>query len=78
MQPTHGSKFINLHEKRSEKPILMSGISHIEVPKDRVRETSSILNAAGYADIPVWPIEYGEEYCRNFSFRKLVSGKPLT
>jgi hypothetical protein len=77
VQPTHGSKFINLHERRSETPIQMNDISDLEVPRDHVEDTKAVLAHAGYPDVKILPIEFGEEYCRKFSFRKLVSGRPL-
>lgn len=75
--PTHGSRFINLHEVRSESAVPLDAFSHLEVPRDRVAETRSILADANQISVPVIPIEFGEEYCRNFTLRKLVSGKPL-
>ena len=72
VQPTHGSRFINLHEKRTESPILLNDISHIEVPRARVEETQVVLSENGHTEMKILPIEFGEEYCRKFPFRKLV------
>ena len=74
---TQGSRFIDLHEGRAEHPILLDGITHLEVPRGRVAETGALLQGMGHSEISVLPIEYGEEYCRRFTFRTLVSGKPL-
>jgi hypothetical protein len=70
------SKFINLHESRTEEPVPVASFSHVEVPLARVGETREVLSQFDQ-DIEILPIEYGEEYCRNFTFRQLSSGKPL-
>jgi hypothetical protein len=77
VKPIETSKFMSLHERRSELPIMMGDFSHIEVPKEKVEEVKQMLQRFGYDKIPVIPIEYGEEYCRQFKFGKLVSGKTL-
>lgn len=77
VQSAQTSRFIGLHEKRSEIPISLDQISHIEVPQSRVAETKAMLESAGYPDIEILPIEFGEEYCRQFSFRHLASGTIL-
>lgn len=76
-RPVDSSRFIRLHERRSEQPVLISDFTHLEVPKDKVEETILILRETGHDKIPVIPIEYGEEYCRKFPFHKLVGDKPL-
>ena len=77
VHPIVASQAIDLYERRAGEPILFDGVNHIEVPRDRVEETVSLLNEAGHADIPVLPIEYGEEYSRGFSAWRLKSGEPL-
>lgn len=76
IQRTEASKFIELHEVRTEQRITLDDISHLEVPREHEKEVQEFIHAHGQ-DIPVVPIEYGEEYSRNFTFRELTSGKPL-
>jgi hypothetical protein len=75
--PAEVSKFIALHERRAATRVLLDDITHMEVPAERVDETLDVLRRFGNDGIRVLPIEYGEEYCRSFSFRQLVSGKRL-
>ena len=76
IKPVLGAKVFSLHETRSEATIMFTGMTHIEVPQDRVPETVALLREAGIST-PVIPIEEGERYCRKFSFFKLISGRPL-
>ena len=70
------SKAIQIHERRVISSIPLDDVSHLEVPRAKVGEIKEMLRVAGYST-PVIPIEFGEEYCRNFTFRQLVRGKPL-
>lgn len=59
IQPTHGSRFVDLHEDRSKKPIDIAELTHIEVPKENVQEVSGLLRRAGYA-LPIISLEVGD------------------
>jgi hypothetical protein len=76
IKPILGARVFSLHETKSETAITFDGMTHIEVPRDRMAETVVLLQDAGITT-PVIPIEHGEEYCRQFSFCELVSGRPL-
>ncbi len=58
IQPTRGSRFIDLHEDRSERPIGISEFTHIEVPAEYVPETLRVLEEAGQK-LLVIPLEEG-------------------
>lgn len=74
---TQGSKYVDVHEGRSEQSIAFANISHLEVPQEKTEEIRKVLDDAGHQEILVIPIEYGEEYCRGFTFKQLSNGKPL-
>jgi len=56
--------------------ITPANFTHLEIPKKKVAEVKESLAKNGI-DIPVIPLEYGEEYCRTLPFSVLVSGNPL-
>lgn len=56
---TRGSRFIDLHEDRSEDPIPLARFTHLEVPACRIEETRQVLRAAGH-DMPVVALETGD------------------
>jgi hypothetical protein len=64
------------YEKRVTQPITLQTMSHVEVPFEKVQETKQVLEEKGII-LPVIPIEFGEQYCRNFSFTTLMRGGPL-
>lgn len=68
-----GSTIFKLHEVRSSSSIKLDGITHIEVPRNHVEETETILKEASLA-IPVIPIEDGEDYCRKVFLPRLLIG----
>jgi hypothetical protein len=75
--PVTTSRYISLHERRAPTLIALRDISHIEVPLNRIQETSTFLRGLAIDSICTIPIEFGEEYSRCFSFWKLVSGRRL-
>jgi hypothetical protein len=58
VHPTRGSRFIDLHEDRSEQPIRIADFTHVEVPAEYVKEVSRFLENAGYT-LPVISLESG-------------------
>lgn len=52
VRPMNGSRFISLHEDRSEDAIPLESFSHIEVPEQHVAATRELLEGARQA-IPV-------------------------
>lgn len=64
------------YERRISRPILISELTHLEVPYANVEQTRQMLEERGIS-LPVIPIEFGEQYCRSFSFKTLMSGGPL-
>ncbi len=73
-QPMKTEKFLEATELRTDKPISISGVNHIEVPLNRMAETVDILTTKGI-DVPVIPRELGERFQTEFSKSDLVSGK---
>lgn len=76
--PAPAAISIQKHEARAAEPIRLDDFTHIEVPLANVPETIAFLHAKGRDDIPVIPLEFGEEYCRKFPFSKLVNGGTMT
>jgi hypothetical protein len=76
-KPSGTSKYINLHERRASSLIGLNYFSHIEVPEQRVEETVQLLSDYRVSWLRVLPIEFGEEYCRRFSFGSLSAVKNL-
>ena len=62
----------------AELPVICVETRHMQaVLKAQINKTDR-NDARGIAQmIPILPIEYGEEYCRSFSFIQLVSGVRL-
>lgn len=66
------------HERRSQLPINLSYFTHIEVPLENVEETRDLLKGYGLEDtLPIIPMEYGEQFCRQFTFTQLVTNRNL-
>jgi len=65
------------HELRSLDVIPDSSFTHIEVPLADIEATQAVLAEYGRADLPVLPIEAGEEYVSRFHFSQLMSGEKL-
>jgi len=57
--------------------IPLEGLTHHEVPYNRVAEHRAFLREHGKGGTLVIPMEFGEEYCKNFTFSELVTGFPL-
>ncbi|HSX06756.1 MAG TPA: hypothetical protein VLG92_03485 [Candidatus Saccharimonadia bacterium] len=70
------SKAIGRCESRSQLPIPLTNVTHIEVPLQYAEETARILSSTEM-DIPIIPLEYGELYCSQLPFSDLVSNNPL-
>ncbi|MBC7837014.1 hypothetical protein H7X87_04560 [Acetobacteraceae bacterium] len=63
--------FIKGLEVRVAKSIRLGDMTHIEVPLENVEETKRILSAKNIS-LPIIPLEFGELYCAQFPFKKLV------
>jgi hypothetical protein len=75
--PAQTSRFIKLHERRAPSLVSVHNFSHVEVPLDCLADTANLFKRFGMTSTPIIPIEFGEEFCRLFSFLELVSGRPL-
>jgi hypothetical protein len=64
------------YEKRVSQPITIPSFTHVEVPYEKVEETKQGFEQDDIS-LPVLPLEFGEQYCRNFSFVTLMKGGPL-
>jgi len=70
VRPLHFDLIVERFETRTEKPIELSNITHIEVPLHNVKETEDFLKKKGIA-LTVIPIEFGEIYCNKYSLKEL-------
>jgi len=69
------SRAIAAHEVRTKDPILLAEhVTHLEVPRAYVPETSALLHRYGYGDIPVLPLEDFECHARTQPFSLLFAG----
>lgn len=71
------SKFVRVYERRISSPIGYPNMTHLEVPMKHLEETRQLMKTHGWNNIPLLPLEWGDEYCREFHFTELVSPKPL-
>lgn len=65
------------HERRSTGVVPVETFTHIEVPLANVEATKAVLAEYGQTELPVLPIEAGEEYVSRFHFSQLLSGEKL-
>lgn len=63
--------FLRKFEVRIPEPILIKHVTHIEVPRVRVQEITSLLEKRGM-QIPVIPLETGELYCSTVPMLQLI------
>lgn len=61
-------------ELRTDKPIPIEKINHVEVPIKDVKQTEVLLNEKGI-NIPVLARELGERYSTEFTDRELLTGE---
>lgn len=61
-------------EERSDKPIHIENLTHMEVPLAHLQETRQILDEYGI-NLPVIPRELGERYSSEFSDREIMAGE---
>lgn len=73
-EPMSTAGYIRATEVRTDKPIPLTQINHIEVPLKYVDETQELLHSRG-VDIPVVVRELGEKYQSEFNDKDVVSGK---
>ena len=76
IEPAEILKFLSKHETRSLDPVPLAELTHVEVPQEHVDETRAILEEHR-VELPVIPMEIGEEYVSQFPFTQLVSGERL-
>lgn len=73
IQQAPTTRTVAIHEVRSDHPLpLDKEVTHIEVPRERIRETETILTGAGH-DMPVIAIEDVETYTSHKLFSELVA-----
>ncbi len=60
------------HERRSKEPVTIDKFTHIEVPLKNMSSTKVFLEKQRCGDINIIPMEWGEEYCHQFTFSQLV------
>ncbi|MBN1263167.1 MAG: hypothetical protein JW991_02300 [Candidatus Pacebacteria bacterium] len=72
--PAEASRSIQKHEVRVAEAISLDEFTHLEVPLKNVVETLAFLQDRGRGDVPVIPLEFGEEYSRGLPFSALVRG----
>lgn len=73
-EPIKTAGYIQATEVRTDKPITLDKINHMEVPLKYVQETELLLQANGVS-IEVLPREFGERYSTEFRTNDLISGK---
>ncbi len=61
VQPTTGSRFVDLHEVRTSAPVPINDFTHIEVPQSYVAATTALFVQAGYC-VPVIALERGDAF----------------
>lgn len=71
--PVPTSKYIGKHEKRTKDSIPLKKFTHIEVPLEKVAEVKRLLQEKEI-ELPVIPIEVGEQYCSQFPYQTIVNG----
>lgn len=65
------SQSVAVHEARALNPITFDNMTHIEVPRDNIKETAELLAESGI-EIPVYSIEDFEALAYNHSFTRIV------
>ncbi len=68
------SGFIRVNERRASSLIKLEDFTHIEVPEASVEETRGFLERAGIVELPVIPIEWGNEVSRTLPVEVLIKG----
>lgn len=72
-KPIKTARYLSTTEFRSDKPIIMDKITHIEVPLKYVEQTEGLLREKSVS-ILVLPREFGERYSSEFSIKELLTG----
>lgn len=70
--PAETSQSVAMHEVRSTDSISWDDLTHVEVPEEKVVETKTLLEQAGY-EMPIMSIECFETYASGQPFHKLVT-----
>lgn len=65
------NKGMQRFEARTDKPIQLQDITHIEVPLKNMQETENLLKEKGVS-LTVIPMEFGEVYCSGLGVEELV------
>lgn len=73
----HTSAYTARSERRIIGGVQTSSFTHLEVPFENIEETKAVLAENGYDELPVLPLEIGEEYASQFPFSQLASGQKL-
>lgn len=72
-EPIKIAGYLSVSEVRTDKPIPIDKITHIEVPLKYMEQTEGLLHERG-VPIPVFPREFGERYGSEFSIKELLTG----
>jgi len=70
-------KYGQSHERRALDIVPIASFTHLEVPLENIEITRALLAEYEQSDLPVLPIEAGEEYAARFRFSQLTSGERL-
>lgn len=73
--PLQTAKYLQPTETRTDEPIKVDEITHIEVPLKFVEATKEILESHGLERLPVLPREFGERFQSEFTDEDLITGK---
>lgn len=72
--PIKTADYIAATEKRTDLPIDVNNVNHIEVPLKNLAETEQALKGSGIL-IPVIAREFGERFSSEFTDRELLTGE---
>lgn len=70
VEPIDTSSAVAVHEVRTDKMITWDDISHIEVPRDNIRDTWNVIGNRAL----VRAIEDGERFSANYTFSEHIKG----
>ncbi len=73
-EPIKTAGYIGATERRTNQPIQITKINHLEVPLKYIEQTKVLLQDRGIF-IPVLPREFGERYSTEFTQREIVTGE---
>ncbi|HVT01207.1 MAG TPA: hypothetical protein VHE53_03165 [Patescibacteria group bacterium] len=73
-EPMKTARYLKASEVRTDKPISVDNLTHMEVPLRNVSETKDLLRQKG-VEIPIIPREFGERFSTEFSSWAVASNK---